>query len=378
MRAWLLLTLAACSFQHGTVPDVEVDAMPDLDAPPTCVSFSSQFDTCGLAPNDMDLTLTGKNTYNTSTGTLLAGTTTVTVMRMQLAGKAGPVEVVLVRDFHMTANSALRATGSMPLAVLAFGSITIDGGAAIDVSAGGAGARTTCPGGAINGMARTDGAGGGGGGGFAAVGGDGGNGDMDGATPAPGGPGGAALTSAPLGPIGGCPGAKGGDGEDGGGAGGTAGGAIYLVAANRIDIAPGASVHAGGGGGAGGAISTFSSGDGGGGGGGSGGMILIESAIVRSAGSLAANGGAGGEASGNGDSGNGGAPGGVTAAAAMGGGGNSATGTDGGNGGALASPPGASVMGIQAGGGGGGGGSVGFIFVQSDDAMVMFSSPNPS
>ncbi len=383
MRAWLLLSLlaAACSFDHGTVPDDATGdgSGSDIDVPAGCVSFSSQFDTCGLAKGELDLTLTGETTYNTDTGALIAqGAVMVDVMRMQLAGKAGPVEVVVVRDFRMMANASLRATGALPLAILAFGSITIEAGAAIDVSAGGAGARTTCPDGAMDGGPQDGGGGGGGGGAFAASGGNGGNGDSDGDTAAPGGPGGTAATSTPLGPLGGCPGARGGKGEDNGGAGGAAGGAIYLAAATRIELAAGATINAGGAGGQGGGISSFSFGDAGGGGGGSGGMIMIESAIVRSAGALAANGGGGGEASGDNDGGNPGAPGSTTTDPATGGAGNSPTGTDGGAGGAQAAPSGTSVTAVDKGGGGGGGGSVGFIIVKSADAMVTLASPDPS
>lgn len=383
MRAWLLsMLLCACSFEHGRLlagsdATMEGDAATP-DAPPPCASFSSQFDTCALEPSGQDLVLTGQNTYDTATGTLTAGSTTLAVARVQLLGKEGPLEVVVVRDFRMSPNARLRAIGPLPLAILAFGAIRLDSSAQLDVAAGGAGARSSCAGGAIPGMPQNGGAGGGGGGGFAAAGGNGGNGDADAQTQAPGGPGGAPATAKPLGPLGGCPGARGGNGADGGGAGGAGGGALYLVSATGVEVAAGASINAGGGGGKGGGISAFSYGDAGGGGGGSGGMILIEAPVVRSAGALAANGGGGGEASGNGSGGNDGAPGGVTTMPAAGGQGNSASGTDGGSGGAQASPAGASVTNVQNGGGGGGGGSVGYIIVVSPDAMLAMASPDPS
>jgi len=389
-RLWLLLLgasalpplfgAAGCSFQSGQLPpDAIGDPIPDaVDAPPTCTSFSSQVDTCGLTESMQDLTLTGMNTYDTAAGTLVAGSSPIAIERMQVAGKAGPIELVVVRDLHMTANARLRASGTMPLAILAFGTITLDAGAVIDVSAGGAGARTTCPGGAIAGTPADGGAGGGGGGGFAAAGGDGGNGNSDGRMPSPGGPGGAAATSAPLGPLGGCPGAGGGNGDDSGGAGGAAGGALYLVAANGIELGTGSVITAGGAGGKGGTASTFSNGDAGGGGGGSGGMIMIESPMVRSGGALTANGGGGGEASGDGSDGKDGDTGTTTTAAANGGSGGSPTGTNGGSGGAQLSPQGASVTAVDKGGGGGGGGSVGYILILSDDAMIVLASPNPN
>lgn len=376
---YLLLFLAACSFEHGAAP-ADIDApLGEPDGPPACKSFSSQFDTCMLTDPATTLTLTGQYTYDTTAGTLTVGSTPVAITRMQLDGKAGPVEVLIVTDFHMSANARLRAVGNVPLAILAFGMIAIDGDALIDVSAGGAGARVTCPGGAIMGMPDTGGAGGGGGGGFAAIGGTGGNGNKDGGgAPTPGGPGGAAVTSTPLGPLGGCPGARGGDGDDSGGGPGAGGGAIYLVAARRIDLAPGSGVNAGGGGGSGGHKTGLNNGDAGGGGGGSGGMVMIESPLVRAGGAFAANGGGGGEASGGGGGGNGGAAGALSTAAATGGSGGSTSGTDGGNGGAQAATAGASVTAFDDGGGGGGGGGVGYIIIKSIDAVISIASPNPS
>jgi hypothetical protein len=379
MRAWaLLFLLAACSFEHGTQA-TDIDAtVAGPDSPAGCASFSSQVDTCMLAPSDQDVTLNGANTYDTTMGTLKSGANPVSITRMQLTGKAGPLEVMIVRDFRLMANAKLRATGTYPLAILAFGKIAIDGSAQIDVSVGGAGARTSCNGGAIMGMPNTGGAGGGGGGGFAAAGGNGGNGDKDGVMPTPGGVGGTAAPSTPLGPLGGCPGAPGGNGDDNGGAAGVGGGAIYLVAAQRIDLAPGSGITAGGGGGKGGDAGFLSDGDAGGGGGGSGGMIMIESPIVRGDGVLAANGGGGGEASGNGGSGNPGTNGALGIGTASGGAGNSSSGTDGGGGGAKVTPGGDSVTTIDNGGGGGGGGSVGYIIIKSTDAVVALVSPNPS
>jgi len=320
------LLAGACSFEPGKPGAQDIDAgLPDSETS-GCNSFSTQLDTCALMQSSMSLTLTGDHTYDTTMGKLFSGTTPIAITRMQLAGKAGPLEVLIVDDFRLTANARLRAVGNLPLAIVAFGSIAIDGSALIDVADGGAGARTTCSGGAISGMPDNGGAGGGGGGGFAALGGSGGNGNGDGSSPTPGGPGGAAAAAIPLGPLGGCPGASGGNGDDDGGPGGKAGGAIYLVAATRIELAPGSGINAGGGGGGGGRVSFASNGDAGGGGGGSGGMIMIESPIVRVVGTLAANGGGGGEASGGGSSGNGGHIGALGTSSADGGDGNSSSG----------------------------------------------------
>ena len=374
----LLLAASACTFAPGAASATDPDAQPSIDSStPGCHSFASQLDTCLLTPSSESLTLLGDHTYNTSLGTLSNGTSNVAITRMQLTGKAGPLEVLIVDNFRMTANARLRATGSVPLAILAFGTITIDGNARIDVSDGGAGARTTCAGGAIAGMPNAGGAGGGGGGGFAAIGGAGGNGDGDGSL-TPGGPGGGATSAQPLGPLGGCPGAAGGNGDDDGGRGGNAGGAIYLVSAMRIELAPGSGLNAGGGGGVGGDAAFASNGDAGGGGGGSGGMIMIEAPIVRVAGTLAANGGGGGEASGGGGDGDNGDPGSLATSQAAGGSNGSSTGTNGADGGAYAAPIGGSVIDIDNGGGGGGGGSVGYIVIRSADAMVSTASPDPS
>src|SRR5262245_52806997 len=132
---------AACSFDPGvgaTQPDANA---PDSLGTPGCHSFSSQFDTCLLTPSDASLTLSGQHTHATTMGKLYNGTPPAAITRMQIAGKAGPLEVLIVDDFRMATNARLRATGTTPLAILAFGSIAIDAGATIDVSAGGAGAR---------------------------------------------------------------------------------------------------------------------------------------------------------------------------------------------------------------------------------------------
>src|SRR6266536_296459 len=135
MRAWFLLCLlaAACSFEHGSVAGDAAMAPDGDDARGTCTTFSSQLDTCALAPSDMDLTLSGDNTYDTTLGTLLAGTSPVTVTHMKMMGKAGPIDVVRVHDLHLTSNAKLRATGSVPLAIVAYGTITLDMNALIDL-----------------------------------------------------------------------------------------------------------------------------------------------------------------------------------------------------------------------------------------------------
>src|SRR5262245_28256620 len=100
--------LTACSFDHGNELADSVDASTGDATSSGCHSFSSQLDTCVITPSDMSLTLTGNHTYDTTQGKLLAGSTAVAITRMQLAGKAGPLEVLVVDDLHMTANAQLR------------------------------------------------------------------------------------------------------------------------------------------------------------------------------------------------------------------------------------------------------------------------------
>lgn len=372
--ALLVVLAGACSFEHGTLL-TSSDAAPTPDGPPGCVSFSSQVDTCTVTAG-ANLDLSGMNTYDTTTGTLLAGSSQQSITRMAAQGKAGPIEVLLVHDLHLATNARLRATGNVPLAIIASGTITLDAGAIIDASSGGAGARTTCTGGAVVGTNDSGGAGGGGGGGFGDAGGTGGTGNSDG-SPAPGGTGGTGEPT-PAGPLGGCPGARGGDGNDSGGGGGAGGGAIYAASPMRIDVGLGAGIQVGGGGGRGGDVSFLSDGDAGGGGGGSGGMIMLEAPLVSIAGTLAANGGGGGEASGGGNSGSDGSAGLFGTERAPGGSGNSSSGTEGGSGGALATHVGETVTSTDTGGGGGGGGGVGYIVIRSPSVMITTASPDPS
>jgi hypothetical protein len=366
VKYFLLALVTACSFQpRAAEPNGGADAAIDSAA---CRSFSTQFDTCALG-SARDITLSGSNTYDTDTGELDGTPITHTTF----TGQAGPIDALFVHDFHMTLAATLRATGSKPFAVIATGSIVLDGMTVLDVSAGGAGARGACSSGAIAGPDHNGGAGGGGGGGFGATGGHGGSGDKDG-TPTSGGAGGMSEAQ-PQGPMGGCPGAQGGAGDHPGGAGGAGGGAVYLAAQTMITLASSAVVDAGGGGGdGGGAGGTFNNGDAGGGGGGAGGMILLESARIRALGSLTANGGGGGEGSGNNVTGMRGANALRSMMPAPGGHDSDSTGTDGGAGGAgtLAAQ---SVSSIDQGGGGGGGGAVGYLIVRSPDAQLGVVSP---
>lgn len=372
MRAVLALAIstAACGFSTRGVQqgDDQIQGEVEVDAPPACVTFSQQLDTC--AHTGADLTLTGMNVINTDTGILAAagGPVTITSALVTTTTNAMEVRAVYVGSLMLSANTQLRAVGSRPLALVASGTVYLLQNAMIDVSDGGAGAMPACTLGAAKGQDDTKGAAGGGGGGFGAIGGTGGNGNDDTGPSIGGAPG--IASPLPLGPHGGCPGAIGGVGADPGGDGGLGGGAVYIVSAMEIQLVDGAAINAGGGGGGGGKKLGSQYGDAGGGGGGSGGMILLEAPKVRSAGALAANGGGGGEGSGNGTAGNPGFPGGTTATRANGGSGGTPTGTDGGKGGAGTMMPGEPPGGAQDGGAGGGGGGVGFIRVVSPDRML--------
>jgi hypothetical protein len=331
------------------------------------VTFSSQLDTCGRP--SAPLTITGMNTLDTDTGVLMNGTSSVAVSSelVTLSGNQVEVRAIFAGAVMFTANAQLRAVGSRPLAIVAAGEVSLATGSLIDVGAGGAGAQTTCMPGPTRGENDNGGAAGGGGGGFGGAGGPGGDGDQDGGGSNGGAPG--PVIALPAGVLGGCPGAAGGNGGDPGGDGGSGGGAIYIVSATEIELAPAAAITAAGGGGGGGRR-VSGNGDAGGGGGGSGGMILLEAPRVRSTGVLASNGGGGGEGSGNGNAGNPGARGPASTLCAAGGANGSPTGTDGGAGGASTAPAGDEPGGAQNGGAGGGGGGVGYIKVVSPDQML--------
>jgi len=269
--------------------------------------------------------------------------------------------VVVATTISIT--GTLRATGTKPLVLIGSDTISITGSGSIDAASHrqrppgtpetGAGAdanATTC----VAGTAATN-RGGGAGGSFTGIGGTGGAG----ASANAGTPG---LVAPP--PIttlrGGCPGQ---DGQGTTGSGGHGGGAVYLIAGTRIDIA-GNGINAGGEGGGGGAAGPAG---GGGGGGGAGGMIGLDAPMVMLTGSatLIANGGGGAEG-GSGAAAVAGANGSdsITTAAAAGGKGLTGSGGDGANGSAgpaagagLPGGAGSNAAGMNGGGGGGGGGA---------------------
>lgn len=342
----------------------------------SCMTFASLLDTCQLA-FDKNLTITGTATYDSMTQTLMIGSGVAMASIKVVMIDNEPVDVISAQKVSVAASSTLRATGPHALAIVASDSLVVAVDSQITVGDGGAGARTSCPGGATAGSNNTNGAGGGGGGGFGADGGPGGEGDFDGGLPfVPGGAKGNAVAMMPAGLRGGCPGGNGGNGDALGGAGGGGGGAIYLVAGNLIQLDSTAPVNAGGGGGRGG-VHDQNGGDAGGGGGGAGGMVILEAPHIMGASAvIAANGGGGGEGSESaGGTGANGAPGTVTASRASGGFGNAGAGADGGRGGSSEAPAGEVVTAVLNGGGGGGGGGVGIIRIVSADAHLPPASP---
>jgi hypothetical protein len=380
----LVIVCAGCGFSSTLKPanDADPPGETDADLPDgtpgdgACASFSQRLDTCALALSG-DIVVLGTGTYNTDLHELRVGGQPVAITRTTFhtipsPGDAGnDVEAILAHDVTIRAGAILRAFGNQsagapPFAIIASGTVTLEDGAAIDVSDGGAGALPVCSTAPDPGVASDRGAGGGGGGSYGAAGGRGGNGDA-GPMQVPGGKGGDSVAM-PSGLRGGCPGAPGGDGTGNTvGAEGRGGGAIFIAAGVEIKLGTNAVLYAGGGGGGGGGHGTGpDTGNAGGGGGGSGGMIALESPRVTAANArMAANGGGGGEGSSLLQAGNNGATGTTTTAAAPGGTGGAQDGADGGQGGDRASAAGQSVATVLAGGGGGGGGGVGYIHIVS-------------
>lgn len=365
---------AGCGFHAGDRPDG--GGMSDGSG--GCTSFASLLDTCPLVFVG-DLMISGTSSYSSDSQVLMTGGTQATISVQTIMIGGDPVDVIYARTVQLTASAALRAIGARAVAFVASDRITVATDAQIDVSAGGAGAPASCAtGGAMVGGSGAGGAGGGGGGGFGADGGNGGDGDSDGTSLKLGGTRGRAVTELPAGLHGGCPGANGGAGNEPGGLGGAGGGAIYLAAANLIQLDSVAPINAAGGGGRGG-LHAAGSGDAGGGGGGAGGMVVLEAPhIMGPNASVAANGGGGGEGSeAAGGTGNPGNPGTLNANRADGGFGNSPQGADGGQGGSVESPAGGAPNMLLQGGGGGGGGGVGIIRLISPDVHLRVTSPDP-
>lgn len=312
----------------------------------------------------------GVYTYDTDAGSLTHDTLGgIPHANQTITPPGGPeVRIVVADSISLGSTATLRATGTRPLMLVSWSTMTIDG--LIDVSSGagpGAGANPTeCSGHAPTvGTSTTNGGGGGGGAGFQNNGGGGGTGGSSGD-----GVGGAAggTVATPTFIRGGCRGATGGAGDQTAVQGGHGGGAVHLVAHDSIAIA--GRISAGGAGGAGANL------DGGGGGGGSGGYMSFEAPSMTVGGGaiLAANGGGGGggadtivaPAGQNGQ---------LSATAATGG--SVAGGGPGGDGGVQATPNGSNGT-NSADGAGGGGGAVGFVIFYGTPAINGGATVSPA
>ncbi len=353
----------AVDVTDGDMDDADGDT-PPIDGPP-CESYSSIFDTCSLTHGGA-LVLTGENTFDTDSRELVHDDTPITVTAVQQSVAGGQVALILAESIRLDPGAVLRVVGSLPFGLAAQQTIELGDGAAIDASAGGAGARMCSEPGV--GMADDGGASAGAGGGFGAAGAPGGAGDSDGGTTAGGVAG--SMQPRPVAILGGCAGAAGGSKSQAGAGGraGAGGGGIYVAARASITLLEDARITANGQGGGGGCD------DCGAGGGGSGGMIFLESALVT-ANHLFANGGAGGKGGTSQADGEDGEDGPNAVSAAAGGTDGHFNGGNGGNGGWRDSTVGGSPEGAQRGGGGGGGGAVGYIRIVGDGARGETISP---
>lgn len=352
----------------ATTPD---GSGPMIDTPPPSEACEEDwpgettlFDPCEISdPGDAAVVLNQPGVYELNTNSYtITGPSTVSASIAP--APTGAYTLMSVYSLEITNGATLKITGTNPLIIASWTTITIGG--TIDVSGPslGAGASVAGAGSCIAALpteGNGNGAGGGAGGGFGTsggAGGAGGNGTNGGGT------GGTmnARTRPEL--AGGCGGQAG--SGNGPGQGGVGGGAVWLTAKNAITINAGGTINAVGAGG------TGATGDvDGGGGGGSGGMIGLESMTITNAGVIVANGGSGGQGEDNGNNGNAGASGSLTATPSIGGGVTNNNTESGGFGGA-GSATGAPANGNNGnngngttGGGGGGGGGAGYIVVST-------------
>ena len=378
-------------------------SIPDL-VPPTPTPQlvpSNGIDPAWFAEASGELSPTEDLLIDTDQGTVLTQNSKVPIPNV-IHRKVAPVDcgaswpvgigVFSFTRIHIPGGVTVRFTGSHAAALIASGSITIEGlldlrgGACTDPRCGG-------PGGFAGGHVRnpirrgegpgsgTEGYGIGGegdeaGGGGAGACGKGGKGADAGST-YPGGVGGSTYLKDALIPL--CGGSGGGAGGFGttmgesGQRGGGGGGAIQIVSKQSVTVsstsASSSGIQVGGGGGQGDIGMNFNDG---GGGGGSGGAILIEAPIISilSGAVLAANGGGGGGGYNNMQPTLHGEPGKLSSVAAVGGAGSRSSG---GAGGASQGIQGSAATGPLMDGGGGGGGGVGRIRLNSLDGNVTIN-----
>lgn len=349
---------------------------PMIDAPPPSEACEEEwpgettlFDPCDISdPGDAAVVMSqpgGIYELNTNTFTI-TGPTPVAASIAQ--APTGNYALMSVYSLEISNGATLRVTGTNPLIIASWTTITIGG--TIDVSGPSLGAGATAAGtgactSALPTVGNNNGAGGGAGGGFGTSGGAGGTGGNG--TNGGGAGGGAMAARARPELAGGCGGQAGvGNGP---GLGGAGGGAVWLTAKNAITISATGTLNAVGAGGAGATGNR-----GGGGGGGSGGMIGLESTTITNAGVIVANGGSGGQGEDNDNNGNPGASGSLTTTPSPGGGVTNNN-TDSGGFGGAGSAVGAPASGNNGnngngatGGGGGGGGGAGYIVISTPNA----------
>jgi len=360
-----------CVDGGGPPLDAGLDSGADAPPPDALVCYGTGIvQVCFANAPTQPLTISNTKTIDTGTDSLCA--TNVV---------SGGANYCVVVATTITISATLRATGPKPLVLVASDSISVPSGGSIDVGSHrqrgigepetGAGAdvdTATC----VAGTPPTN-TGGGAGGSFTGKGGTGGKGTAANAgTPAD-------VAMPPVMVLrGGCPGQ---DGKATAGSAGHGGGAVFLIATNKIDIG-GNGINAGGEAGGGGALGVDG---GGGGGGGAGGMIGLDAQTVMVTSSLVANGGGGGEGGSvslavTGQDGTDA----TTTNAAPGGNVNTASGGDGGDGSAgPAAGPGMAgsnggKSGANFGGGGGGGGGAGLIKVPAGVNLGNKASPAPT
>lgn len=261
----------------------------------------------------------------------------------QVVDQSGGQSLVALvfQELHIEAGSALQLTGDKPVAIVAFGDITVAGQILADANGRtpGSGGNQSCgtSAGRNGGGSSSSGAGGGGGAGFGTNGARGGDGGAS-ATPGNGGSSRGFAVQSPL--VAGCSGGTGGGCFSNSGAGA---GAVQVSSATQLLVTGSISALGGSG-------SLGCGTEGGGGGGGSGGGILLEARDLILSGTLLANGGNGGNGRGGGSGGSGG------------------TGSRGprvgGDGGAN--------------GGGGGGGAVGRIRLSGSESCTLSGVVSPS
>ncbi len=354
-RVWQLDPLEP---RHDAGADADLDGPPDIgiDARACFGSPQGLFQTCLTAPLDGPLFLSG-----------IFDTTNDSRCRQVVQSTGRPVCVIAAES--VTVSTAVVVRGARPLVLIAGDFIQID--APVD---GSSTAGRSGPGAKGLGECDTDGNGG-----NSAMGGAGGSGGTFGYRGGAAQHGGGVFTTAHPASVpvalldvrGGCVGYTAGISSNvvsTAAKGGAGGGAIYLIAGNRITVSASGKVNASGAGGQGGPIR------GGGGGGGGGGLFAFDAPKVTLDGAVFARGGGGGSGGSDMTEGNRGSE--PAAAAGSTTGGTTATpGSGSGPGWPGCGGPNGTTGGNTDGtaataGGGGGGGACGYIFVYAENKVV--------